>query len=272
MENRKMFQCAVVCAEVCCTGATMLTLEEVGKLYRHFPITVGFRKYTPADSSHRDFLDTVGERAGDLYIMGDFIAGNWRRKRCAMLGSTRLCRLHDAGLKPLQCRIVPFCAVYPENWQHIVLAEQEMGAFRECRGFREGAHKNRKAWHDGIITDEEARQAFYGYRESLGRQRRFMQAVLDECKVLPVFPRFLAGKGILEAAIPASMLFALLSEAGVPEGDYQGYLRSQADLCMKELSSRSPSLIFQDALQQLQQLLNTGEPLRGKENIITKQE
>ncbi len=34
MENQKMFQCAVVCAEVCCTGATMLTLDEVGKLYR----------------------------------------------------------------------------------------------------------------------------------------------------------------------------------------------------------------------------------------------
>jgi len=267
-----MFQCAVACADVCCTGATMLTLDEVGKLYRYFPITVGFRKYTPADGSHREYLDTVGERAGDVYIIGDFIAGNWRRKRCAMLGSTRLCRLHDAGLKPLQCRIVPFCAVYPENWQHVVLAEQQIGAFRKCKGFREGTNKDREVWRNGIITDEETRRAFYRYRESISRQRRFMQAVLDECKALPAFPRFLAGNGILEAPIPASMLFAILSEAGVSDNDYQGYLESQARLCMSELQSRSPALVFQDALAQLQQLLNTAGPFHGAKTIITKHE
>lgn len=266
-----MFQCAVTCAEVCCTGATMLTLDEVGTLYRHFPITVGFRQYSPVDSSHRDFLDTVAERAGDVYIMGDFIAGNWRRKRCAMLSSARLCSLHNTGLKPIQCRIVPFCAVYPENRQHAVLAEQQMGAFRKCRGFQQGTRKNREVWSNGIITDTETRQAFYGYRENLGRQRRFMQAILDECKALPAFQRFLAGKGILEAPIPASMLSELLSEAGVPEDDHQHYLRFQAELCLRELGSRTPSLVFQDALQQLKQLMNTGEPLLGKENIITKQ-
>lgn len=250
-----MFQCVQACAEVCCTGATMLTINEIGQLFRHFPITVGFRRYAPADSGHRDYLDTIGERIGDHYIIGDFIGGNWRRKRCTMLSSALLCRLHDAGLKPLQCRIVPFCAVYAEEWQQVVLAEQQAGAFRGCRGFRAGQQRSADVWRSGIITDHGVRQAFYRYREGMQRQRGIMQAVLDELKESPEFPRFLSGKGILESPIPASLLVDVLKAAGMREEDYPGYAKDQAILCQRELEGRAPSLVFQDALLELQDLL-----------------
>lgn len=255
MSNMRMFQCVQTCAEVCCTGATMLTIDEIRPLYRHFPITAAFRKYTPADSSHRDYLDTIGERIGEHYVIGDFIAGNWRRKRCTMLSSTKLCRLHDAGTKPMQCRIVPFCAVYPEDWQPVVLAEQHMGAFRGCKGFRAGEQQKHEVWKTGIITDEEVRTAFYRYRDGMARQHGFMQAILDELKQQPAFPRFLAGSGMLEAAIPGPMIFAVLKAAGLREEEYPAYVLSQAALCQRELESRTPSLVFQDSVQELQALI-----------------
>lgn len=270
----RMFQCVQSCADICCTGATMLTIDEIGTLYRHFPITIGFRKYTPADGSHRDFLDLVGERVGDHYIIGDFIAGNWRKRRCAMLSSSRLCRLHDAGLKPLQCRIVPFCAVYPEDWQQVVLAEQHMGAFRGCKGFRAGEKKNAIVWNAGIITDTEVRQAFYRFRDAMMRQRGFLQTILDELKEQPEFPQFLAGKGILEAPIPGKMLFAILKAAGMPEKEYPAYVIGQAALCQRELAGRTPSLVFRDALQELQALIrmyaNAFEQMRTARTITTE--
>jgi Fe-S-cluster containining protein len=249
----------------------MLTIDEIGPLYRHFPITVGFRKYTPADKSRRDFFDMVGERFGDQYIIGDFIAGNWRRKRCTMLSSTRLCRLHDSGQKPLQCRIVPFCAVYPEDWQQVVLAEQHMGAFRTCKGFRAGEKKNAVVWQSGAITDNETRQAFYRYRNAMMRQRGFMQTILDELKELPTFPRFLAGNGILEAPIPGPMLFAVLKTAGLREEEHAAYVLGQAALCQRELESRMPALVFQDSLQELLRLhVDTFEQMRTDRNTTTE--
>ncbi len=247
-----VFSCVTTCADVCCSGATMLTIDEIARLYSYFPITVGFRKYTPFDAAHRDFLDTVGEQFGPIYVVGDFIAGNWRRKRCSMLMVNHHCRLQNIERKPLQCQIVPFCAVFPEAAQQKVLVEQQAGPFRKCRGFAAGVDSGGIVWDAGRIVNEDMREPFYRYREGMVRQRGFLQAILDGLKRQPSFQRFLRGPGMLEAAIPASMLPELLSAAGMKREHYDDFIAAQGKLYRRELELAPEAAVFSDGLLELQ--------------------
>lgn len=247
-----LFSCVTTCADVCCSGATMITIDEIARLYRHFPITVGFRKYTPLDAGHRDFFDTVGVRHGSIYVAGDFIAGNWRRKLCSMLMVNYHCRLHNTDHKPMQCRIVPFCAVFPESAQHMVLVHQQAGAFRKCKGFAAGAESGAIVWDAGRIVNGDIRESFYRYREGMVRQRGFLHRILDELKRQPSFERFLSGSGMLEAAVPSAMLQELLQSAGMKKEHFGDFAAAQAKLCRRDLELTPGAAVFQDWLLELQ--------------------
>ncbi len=247
-----VFSCVTTCADVCCTGATMLTIDEIASLYRYFPLTVGFRKYTPFDAAHRDFLDTVGERTGSIYVVGDVIAGNWRRKHCSMLMANHHCRLHNIDQKPRQCQIVPFCALFPEAAQQNVLVEQQAGPFRKCKGFAAGVESGAIVWDAGIIVNEDMREPFYRYREGMVLQRGFLQAILDGLKRQPSFQRFLCGPGMLEAAIPAAMLPEILSVARMKRERYDDFIAAQVKLCRREHELSPEAAVFQDCLLELQ--------------------
>ncbi|HMK44910.1 MAG TPA: hypothetical protein VK445_12310 [Dissulfurispiraceae bacterium] len=247
-----VFSCVQTCAEICCTGATMLTIDEFAKLFRFFAVTAGFRAYTPANAEHRDFLDTVGERIGEKYVIGDFIAGNWRRKRCSMLAADRTCRLHESGFKPMQCQIVPLCAVFPESVQPDVLAQQQAGAFRGCWGFQDGTRTGAILWDAGRIVNEDIREPFYRYREGMVRQRIYLQTILNALKGEDAYHRMLAGKTMLEAAWPADLLLGLLHQAGFSPEQTRTYITVQSEMCRQELDATPEATVFQDSLLELQ--------------------
>jgi len=243
------FECAIDCAASCCGGATMITIDEIKRLYHDFPITVGFRKYAPLDENHEVFLEAIGLRSRGEFIVGDFVAGNWRNRRCTMLGDDNLCRLHKEGRKPAQCSLVPFCAVYPEERQDAVFMEQSRSAFSRCRGFRSADERSCEVWKSGKFTDERYAAAFAGYRSSLLRQKPFMMKMLKDLKKQSVFSSFLRGKGILEAAVPADMLIDLFDAAGIPEEDRGDFVAAQLELCRRELQSAEKRIeVYRDCV------------------------
>ena len=243
------FKCAVACASWCCSGATIITINEIGKLYDVFPITVGFRKYIPVDAEHEIFLEAVGIGTGRHFIVGDFIVGNWRSRRCAVLGEDNLCRLHKEGRKPIQCSLVPFCAIYPEERQDAVFMEQKKGAFSRCRGFRTPDEAASEVWRSGKFIDRHYGTAFSEFRSGLLRQKPFMMKILRELKRQVVFSDFLRGRGILEAAIPGYLLFDLLDAAGIPADCRGDFINKQKELFSREVqSSEKPIAVFEDCL------------------------
>jgi hypothetical protein len=249
------FECTKGCSESCCTGATLITIEEIGKCYDTFPITVGFRKYTPMNSGHEAFLNEIGMESGNHFIVGDFVAGNWRRKRCMALDSKNLCRLHREGRKPLQCRIVPFCAIYPEDRQDIVFVEQKGTKFSGCKGFKPAGETDFTVWQDGMFTNGEYRDAFYGYRRGLAKQKHIMQRILDELKEQKGYSDFLKGEGILETFIPVSILFEVLEVGELPIDEYYSFLREQSRLCQHELMmEKNESPVLKDYLMTLNKI------------------
>ena len=243
------FRCVSDCAGKCCGGATMITIDEIKKLYSVFPITVGFRKYSPADEGHEAFLEAVGNRSERVFIVGDFIAGNWRRGRCSQLGADNLCKLHADGRKPYQCSIVPFCAVYPEERQDAVFASQREAAFRQCGGYMTYHETEDAVWKSGRFVQPDYAEAFQRFRSGMLRQAGFMRIILAELKKQPVFSSFLRGNGILEAAIPSYLLFDLLDAAGLASGSREDFIRVQRDLCLRELqSSGNHVAVFEDCI------------------------
>ncbi len=249
------FACRMDCSEWCCTGATVITVEEFKKCFDVFPITVGFRKYAPVSPGHKDFLNAVGMESGEHYIVGDFIAGNWRRKRCMALNHDNLCGLHREGRKPLQCLIVPFCALYPEDKQDAVFAGQKTNKFARCSGFKAGDEAGLAVWRDGKFTDGTYRDAFYLFRKGLERQKPFMQGILEGLKEQNVYRDFLKGEGILETFIPMSLLFDVLEAGGLPVEDYYSFLKEQIRLCSDELSQeKAPGRVFEDYLEELRKI------------------
>ena len=244
------FACAVECAGWCCGGATMITIDEIGKLYDVFPITVGFRKYLPVDAEHEIFLEAIGIGTGRHFIVGDFIAGNWRSRRCAVLGEDNFCGLHKEGRKPLQCSLVPFCAIYPEERQDSVFIEQKKGAFSRCRGFRSPDETSSEVWRNGKFTDKQYGTAFSEFRSGLLRQKPFMMKILRELKKQAAFSDFLKGGGILEAAIPGDLLFDLLDAAGIPADHHGDFIDRQKELVIREARSSEKSIaVFEDCLR-----------------------
>jgi hypothetical protein len=243
------FECAVDCASWCCSGATMITIDEIGKLYDVFPITVGFRKYIPVDAEHEIFLEALGIGTGRHFIVGDFIAGNWRSRRCAVLGKDNLCGLHKEGRKPIQCSLVPFCAIYPEERQDAVFMEQKKGAFSRCRGFRSSDETSCEVWRNGKFIDRHYGTAFAEFRSGLLRQKPFMMKILCELKRQAVFSDFLRGGGILEAAIPGYLLYDLLEAAGIPADHRRDFVAKQKELFIREVQcSEKPIAVFEDCL------------------------
>ncbi|HEX8949528.1 MAG TPA: SEC-C metal-binding domain-containing protein [Dissulfurispiraceae bacterium] len=230
------FDCIVECSGSCCGGATMITIDEVAKLYDVFPITVGFRKYSPVDENHEAFLEAVGTGGRGQFIVGDFIAGNWRKGRCAMLGNDNLCRLHKEGRKPIQCSLVPFCAIYPEERQDSVFMEQSKGAFSRCKGFCSPDDSSHMVWKDGKFAAPDYAAAFSAFRSGLLRQKSFMAKMLKELKKQVVFSNFMRGGGILEAAVPADLIPEFLDMAGIPSGRRSDFIGRQTELCGQEVN------------------------------------
>jgi hypothetical protein len=253
------FECAVDCAGQCCGGATVITIDEIGRLYDVFPITVGFRKYIPVDAGHEAFLEAIGTKSGGSFMVGDFIAGNWRATRCELLGNDNLCGLHREGRKPAQCSLVPFCAIYPVERQDAVFMEQKKTAFSRCAGFRAADDTSVVVWRDGKFTDKLYGAAFSAFQSGLLRQKPFMAKILRELKRQTVFREFLRGSGILEAAIPGNMLFDLLDAAGVPAGARSNYIDRQKELFVRELQkSEKPVAVFADSIETARRIQEEG--------------
>jgi len=250
------FKCVSECAGKCCGGATMITIDEIVKLYDKFPITVGFRKYEPVDEGHEAFLEAVGTRHGRSFIVGDFIAGNWRKCRCSQLGSDNLCILHKEARKPFQCSIIPFCAVYPEERQDAVFASQKETAFKQCGGYMPFNETEHVVWKAGQFVSPEYADAFRSFRSGMLKQAGFMKKLLAELRRQSIFSRFLAGNGILEVAIPGHMLFDLLDAAGLEAGRRDDFISRQRELCLQELrSSGSHAAVFEDSVVEAKKLL-----------------
>jgi hypothetical protein len=229
------FSCATSCAESCCGGATLITIEEIKQCYDVFPITLGFRKYVPIDEEHRDFLDAVGMRSGRIYIVGDFVAGNRYAARCAALGVDSLCTLHTTEKRPAQCQIVPFCALYPEEKQDLVIDEQRRGKFFKCQGFTSPENHTAMVWKEGRFIDTLYRNAYYTYQRGLLKQWPITIAILNELKTQASFGEFLAGDGILEVAIPANLLHDVLGAAGFRSNEVDCFVREQYRVCLDAL-------------------------------------
>ena len=253
------FECSIDCAGQCCGGATVITIDEIGSLYDVFPITVGFRKYLPVDAGHEAFLEAIGTKTGGHFIAGDFIAGNWRARRCALLGNDNLCKLHKEGRKPIQCSLVPFCAIYPEERQDAVFMEQKKTAFSRCRGFRSPDDMSGVVWRDGKFTDKLYGTAFSAFRSGLLHQKPFMMKILNELKRQKVFHEFLRGTGILEAAIPVNLLFDLLDAAGITVESRSIYIDRQRELFVRELkTSEKPVAVFSDSIETVRRIKEEG--------------
>ena len=232
------FNCSTDCAEWCCGGATLITMDEIKNCYDMLPITIGFRKYLPMSVKHRDFLRTVGFMSDRFYMVGDFIAGNRHGKRCRALGSDNLCVLHKEKRKPRQCQIVPFCALYPEDVRDIVFMDQKHSKFSNCKGFRSPQETDFTVWKEGRFTDPLIRNAFYGYQRGLQRQRPIMQSILRTLEGQRAYEEFRKGEGILEVYIPAPQLFAVLDEAGFSMEESHHFLSFQGRLCYDELTEK----------------------------------
>ncbi len=228
------FACRAECAEFCCGGATLITIDEIRKCCDLFPISVGFRKYTPLDASHRDLLDAVGVPCRGRFVVGDFIAGNRHIARCLALNNGSLCSLHGTDRKPAQCRLVPFSALYPEERQDILFDEQRKGKFARCRGFIGPEDAQHIVWRGERFVDQSYRRAYYDYQRGALKQASLMRQILDGLRGQEAYGEFLSGEGILEVAVPASLLPQVLDEAGFSRGEHQSYVQTQWRLCRRE--------------------------------------
>ncbi len=229
---------------MCCTGATLITAREIKDLFRIFPLTIGFRKYRPISEGHLNLLESVGLNLGNFFIVGDFIAGNWRAPRCVALNKDNYCSLHGQGLKPLQCQLVPFCAVYPEDAQYLVIGQRRQESYSRCLGF---VKAEKVVWEKGSFVDDCYRYAFYGYQQALMRQRDFMVNVLRSMRGTEPYKRFLKGSGILEIPILSAISEDLMTLIGFTLQETESFLITQRQLMQQEAKLFRDS-VFADAL------------------------
>lgn len=249
------FFCEKSCSHVCCNGATLITIEEIKDLYDIFPIYIGFRKYFPLDKEHKTFLKNMGGEVDDYYILGDFIAGNRFSKTCFALDKDKLCRLHKIGKKPLQCRIVPFCAVYPEGLQDIVFAEQRKAKFAECKGYKESSFSESIVWKEGCFTDLSIKNAFFDFQRGFSKQSSVMKDILLAIYKEDFFKDFLDGEGILEMPVPTPFLFNVLEKAGFSDEESMKFIISQTKICQRELANESTqNTVIEDWFIELNEL------------------
>uniref|UniRef100_A0A7C4AII7 YkgJ family cysteine cluster protein n=1 Tax=Thermodesulfovibrio aggregans TaxID=86166 RepID=A0A7C4AII7_9BACT len=240
------FQCEIFCSSVCCGGATILTANEIGRLFKFFPITAGFRKIHPVSSSHKVYLQDFAIVYGGFYIIGDFIAGNRLKRRCRMLKES-LCSIHGE-LKPLQCRIIPFSVTFPEDFQALVIAEKRKGAFRACKGFKEKAPL---VWN-GQLIEPELKENFYKLRENLIFQRNMMEKIFFSFKNTPQFKKFInAEEGLFEVPLLPEVIDEICEITGIQ--NRTEFLKVQKTLFINELVAGGiKNSLFIDALNAIE--------------------
>ncbi|MEN2994130.1 MAG: hypothetical protein ABDH19_02130 [Thermodesulfovibrio sp.] len=229
MSRKIKFQCVMSCSYVCCGGATIVTLKEIGKLYRFFPITIGFRKIYPFDFYHKKYLEDFVIKYKGFYIIGDFIAGNRLKKRCRLIKDS-LCSIHE-NFKPLQCSVIPFSVTFPESLQNLVIAEKRKGVFKNCKGFHDDAPV---VW-DGEFTDQKLKESFYALRENFIQQKDIMERIFLRFETNVFFERFIrAENGFFEVPIVGDFIDELCSVASIKEK--KDFLKIQKTLFINELT------------------------------------
>ncbi|WP_353683692.1 hypothetical protein V4D30_07355 [Thermodesulfovibrio sp. 3907-1M] len=247
MKKQIRFQCMINCSSVCCGGATILTLKESGRLYRFFPITVGFRKIHPFNSSHKTYIEEFAIKYKNSYIIGDFIAGNRFKKRCKMLRDS-LCSLHGKE-KPLQCNVIPFSVTFPEDLQDLVITERKKGAFRACKGFHDDAPL---IW-DGEFTDKELKENFYKLQQNLIFQKNIMERIFLEFENNPFFRKFMMNENSLfEVPVIPEFIDEICSIASIDKSEF---IKAQRSLFIKELTVGGiKNSLFIDALNVIEEI------------------
>lgn len=229
MNKQIKFQCIIDCSSVCCGGATIVTIRELEKIYRFFPITLGFRKIYPFNSFHKQYLESFAIRYKNFYVIGDFIAGNRLRKRCRLLKNS-LCSIHGS-LKPLQCSIIPFSVTFPETLQNLVIAEKRKGAFRVCKGF----HDDAPVIWNGEFSDPKLKESFYTLKENLVYQRDIMEKIFLKFENNIFFKKFMqAENGFLEVPIIVDFIDELCNMAVIQ--NKTDFLKTQKSLFINELT------------------------------------
>lgn len=246
MPDSVKFQCKISCSSICCGGATVLTFKEIGKLYKHFPITTGFRKIYPINSEHRAYLENIAIKYGVFYIIGDFIAGNRLKKRCRFLKDF-LCSIHG-DLKPLQCRVIPFSVTFPEKYQQIAVAEKRKSAFKFCKGFNDNAPV---LWYEEF-KDKDLKDNFYQLKEEIEKQKEILQEFLLSLKQSASFKQFIqAENGILEIPLNSEIIQELFSKGIIK--DKKEFVDTQKKLFIKEIwTDGMKNSLFVDALSVLE--------------------
>lgn len=241
MNTEIRFQCKLRCSSACCGGATILTLEEIGRLFKFFPITAGFRKIYPINSFHRVYIQDFAIIYGGFYIIGDFIGGNRLKRRCRLLKDS-LCSIHE--LKPLQCKVIPFSVTFPEEFQNLVITEKRKGAFRACEGFKETAPV---VWSEKFI-DAELKENFYKLKENMVYQKNIMEKIFLTFKNSPLFKKFIhSEEGLFEVPLLPEIIDEICNIVGIQ--NKTEFLKAQKILFINELTvSGIKNSLFIEAL------------------------
>lgn len=247
-ENKVCFSCFKDCSNICCTGATLLTAKEIANLYNLFAITIIFNKISPQSEEHALLLDMIGIKRGNQYIVGDFVAGNWRNKSCKLLNQNRECRLHLEGLKPTQCLIVPFSAIYPESLQGLVIVEQKSSKFSRCQGFKD---THQIIWDNGKFVEKHYSSAYYDYQRQLMKQREFMDKLLGLLKMSDSYREFVSKKGVLHSPITREVFDDFLILTNIQKDKIIDYLKNQLRLLKQEISNEGKGSIFFDSYKEI---------------------
>ncbi|MGB9711440.1 MAG: hypothetical protein ACPLZA_08135 [Thermodesulfovibrio sp.] len=247
MKKQIRFQCIIQCSSVCCGGATIVTLREIDRFYRFFPITVGFRKIYPFNSVHENYIKNFAIVYKTSYIIGDFIAGNRLKKRCRMLKNS-LCSLHGKS-KPLQCSVIPFSVTFPEELQDLVITERRRGAFKACKGFHEDAMV---VW-DGEFVDKELKENFYKHFENFLFQRELMERIFLKFEDNLFFKKFVHSQnGFFEVPIIPEFIDEICRIASMDKSEF---IKAQRSLFIKELTVGGiKNSLFIDALNVLEEV------------------
>lgn len=248
MTKEIFFECQIECSSLCCGGATIITLDEIGKFYSHFPITIAFQKIIPVDDFHAQYLSDFLRKKDGFFIVGDFVAGNRLKRRCSKLKNS-LCQLQNTG-KPLQCRVVPFSVTFPEEYQDRVINYRRKGAFRNCKGFS----SNSNLLWSGRFEDRELSINFYKLKENMRAQQEILSNILNTLSGSKAYKIFMEREtGLLELPIPRDFLILILEKANIEKP--QDFLIHQKKLISSELSAgqtRNP--LFSEALRELEAL------------------
>ncbi|MDI6713932.1 MAG: hypothetical protein QMD43_02745 [Thermodesulfovibrio sp.] len=244
MRKQIKFQCMIDCSSLCCGGATILTLKELNRLYRFFPVTIGFRKIFPLNSDHKAYIEEIAIKFRNFYIIGDFVAGNRLKKRCQMLKNF-LCSINS--FKPLQCSVIPFSVTFPEELQNLVIAKKRQGAFKSCKGF----HDDAKLVWDVEFTDKELRENFYKLRQNFIFQRSIMEKIFFKFENNPFLKKLMQSEeGLFEVPIISDFIDEICGFASI---DKKEFIKVQKSLFIRELTVGGvKNSLFIDALNALE--------------------